>query len=282
MTRSDEYFYSLFKAWPDVFKDFANLEIKGDLNFDALSVKKISADLDGFFSSSHPETPNYVVEFHGYWKKGCDVYYQTLLKVGLIGNRMPEKPVHALIVFTHKHFDSKTQPWHEFARLNRAGFHVLYLEDVLETLGRTKPDHPLNYVFTPFLADNQSLKVEVVASYRKLKQVQLPKKVKTALEEIFVGWMMERFKMETKKEAYQMLAEMTPIEETGIYKEILGEGVEIGRKEGRQEGRKEGRQEGRKEGRQEGFEKGIQVLKSAYETGVITKEVCDTLVAQFK
>ncbi len=102
----------------------------------------------------------------------------------------------------------------------------------------------------------------MVASYRKLKQVQLPKKVKTALEEIFVGWMMERFKMDTKKEAYQMLAEMTPIEETGIYKEILGEGVEIGRKEG--------------------FEKGIQVLKSAYETGVITKEVYDTLAAQFK
>ena len=58
------------------------------------------------------------------------------------------------------------------------------------------------------------------------------------------------------KEVAKMFVELTPLEKTRSYKEL----VAIGKKEGRKEGKKEGKEEGIKEGIKEGKEEGAKRL----------------------
>jgi len=53
---------------------------------------------------------------------------------------------------------------------------------------------------------------------------------------------MARFKALSLEEILKMLGELTPLEETRAYKELVAKGEAIGRQEGHQEGREEGRQ----------------------------------------
>jgi predicted transposase YdaD len=55
--------------------------------------------------------------------------------------------------------------------------------------------------------------------------------------EVFQSWLMARFKTLSLEEILKMLGELTPLEETRAYKELVAKGEAIGRQEGRQEGR---------------------------------------------
>ncbi len=52
---------------------------------------------------------------------------------------------------------------------------------------------------------------------------------------------MARFKSLSQKEILKMVVELTPLEETRSYKELVAKGIAIGRQEGRQKGCQEGR-----------------------------------------
>jgi len=270
MVRSDAHFYSLFSACPNLFKDLANLETEEDLTFDAVVIKELEVRLDGFFRTSDPESPNYVVEFHGYRKKGNNVYYQLLSKLGLIGNKIPDEPVAGVILFTHKKYDPKTWPWFDFSQLKHAGFRVLYLEDVLKALTERQPDHPLIPTFTPFLASDEQFQSEVYASFQKLKQLSLPEKEKSAIEDVFFSWIMERSGLASKEEVLQMLAELTPMEETPVYQHIKSLGIQ------------EGMEKGVERGFQNGIMLSIQLLTDLLKDGKITNDGYLTSIAPLK
>ena len=67
------------------------------------------------------------------------------------------------------------------------------------------------------------------------------------LLDVFMSWMVERYKGRTYEEILKMLHVLTPLEETRAYQQLVGIGIEKGKQEGREEGREKGREEGREE-----------------------------------
>jgi hypothetical protein len=51
----------------------------------------------------------------------------------------------------------------------------------------------------------------------------------TVLLDVFMSWMMERYKGQTYEEVLRMLQVLTPLEETRAYKELVGKGERLGR-----------------------------------------------------
>ena len=75
------------------------------------------------------------------------------------------------------------------------------------------------------------------------------------LLDVFMSWMVERYKGRTYEEILKMLHVLTPLEETRAYQQLVGIGIEKGKQEGREEGREKGREEGREEGEKLGRQK---------------------------
>jgi len=65
-------------------------------------------------------------------------------------------------------------------------------------------------------------------------------------ESVFSRWMQERFKNLSYEEVIKMFVELTPLENTRSYKELVAIGEKKGEKKGRKEGEKTGRKEGEK------------------------------------
>jgi predicted transposase YdaD len=87
------------------------------------------------------------------------------------------------------------------------------------------------------------------AAWRRLESLTEPGS--KVLLDVFLSWLMERYKGQTFEEIMGMLQVLTPLEETVAYQQLVGIGLEKGQKEGKQEGRKEGKEEGKRAGRQE-------------------------------
>ena len=84
-------------------------------------------------------------------------------------------------------------------------------------------------------------------AWRRLENLREPGA--PALLDVFLSWLMERHKGKTYAEILAMLHVLTPLEETRAYRELVGIGIEKGKKESLKEGLKEGKEEGEKLGR---------------------------------
>ena len=115
----------------------------------------------------------------------------------------------------------------------------VYLDAVLAQVREREPDHPLLAVFLPLLADERELAERAPAAWRRLEGWTQPGS--KVLLDVFLSWLMERYKGQTFQEIMGMLQVLTPLEETRAYQQLVGIGIEKGKKEGKKEGRKEGR-----------------------------------------
>jgi len=79
----------------------------------------------------------------------------------------------------------------------------------------------------------------------------MPDPVKESLESVFSRWMQERFKNLSYEEVIKMFVELTPLENTRSYKELVAIGEKKGEKKGEKIGEKKGEKKGKKEGKKE-------------------------------
>jgi len=86
------------------------------------------------------------------------------------------------------------------------------------------------------------LRARAPAVYSQLQTANVAPQARQYCLEVFQSWLMARFKALSLEEILKMLGELTPLEETRAYKELVAKGEAIGRQEGHQEGREEGRQ----------------------------------------
>jgi len=91
--------------------------------------------------------------------------------------------------------------------------------------------NPLVAAFKPYREENnQVLEKNARKWYRNITESPLPDTVKNNFEMVFTSWMQERFVNLSYEEVLKMFVELTPLEETRSYKEL----VAIGKKEGMQ------------------------------------------------
>ena len=184
--------------------------------------------MDGLLEPESQELPAYVVEFQMQKDKTESICHRVIMEMAAMGIQNPDRVYYGILIFANASIDPKTLPWQMMVEANVPVLRVFYLDEMLKELGRKDPNHPMLAVFQPYLEEDQDQLVKKSAGwYDSIKQSKLDEETKEKLSEIFINWLMIRFKDLPSKEVMKMLTLTTPLEETRSYKEL----VAIGRKE---------------------------------------------------
>ena len=243
--KTDKELYKLFSRMPALLFEIADIKAPDTYKMVSITLKEFERRADGFLQPLSIKSPVYFVEFHGYWDD--TIYHRMVMEMAAFGAENPKREVRGILFFTHKYFDTKTLPWHTMTESDRNVFKVVYLNDFLDELENADPDHPLVSTFKPYrIEDTDQLQNESKQWYQNIKQSSYSEPEKEAMESVFIRWMQERFANKSYEEVTKMFVELTPLEETRSYKELVSLGEKKGRKEGIKEGRKEGKKEATK------------------------------------
>ena len=236
--KTDTQIYTLLGADPEfLYRLTDGIQICGPYLFEALDVKGLQRRTDGVLMPQHEDEGIWIIEFQA--QSDPLIYHRLVHEIGLVGERHPTRCVRGFILFADAKLDPATEPWHSLmARDADAPVRCAYLPDILRRLAQEDPEHPLLGVFLPYLEnDLEHLRTRVPAAYSQLKTAAIPPQARQYCLDVFQSWLMARFKALGLPEILQMLGELTPLEETRAYKELVAKGEMIGRQEGRQEGR---------------------------------------------
>ena len=240
--KTDKELYKLFAACPELLFEAANYDPGDTYKMVSITLKEFERRSDGFLEPQSKDSPVYFAEFQAYWDK--TIYHRLALEMAAFGVENPDRDIRGILVFTDENLDKKTSPWYELTKSKKNVFHVVYLKKYLNDLEKKDPNNPLVSAFKPYReANKQILKKNAKKWYKNINESSLPDQVKVNFEMIFTRWMQERFKNLSYEEVLKMFVELSPLEETRSYKEL----VAIGKKEGKKEGKREGKKEGAKE-----------------------------------
>lgn len=187
--------------------------------------------------------PVYILEIQT--QHSGDVYDRLVLELVLYRKLHPNCTVHGLVLFIERSGDEPESPWQHYLGTGPLLLKPVYLDELLERAQLEQPDHPLLATFLPLVANEQELEKRAQSAWQQLTVRIEPDAV--ALMDVFMSWLLERYKHQSYEEVMKMLHfPTTPLEETRAYKELVAIGMERGRKEGVEWGRKEGYQAGRR------------------------------------
>ena len=232
---TDKHIYLLLGADPEFMGLLTDgLRIAGPYDFEAIDVKAPERRIDGVVLPEQPEEPIWAIEVQA--QRDPAIYHRLLIDMGLVGERHLGREVRGLLLFISPAQDPKTEPWHSaIVRDPQLPIRRVYLIDVLKRLERTQPDHPLLATFLPYLIDDrEQLREQAPLAYRHIQQAPLPDTARRRCLEVFQSWLLARFDDLTLKEIFVMLGELTPLEQTRAYREIVEENKPLWLDEGRQ------------------------------------------------
>ncbi|AUB80740.1 DUF2887 domain-containing protein [Candidatus Thiodictyon syntrophicum] len=232
--KTDKQIYTLLGADPDFLRVLTDgIAVRGPYLFEALDVKGLERRTDGVLIPRAQDEDIWVMEFQA--QSDPLIYHRLLLEMALVGERHPQRVVRGFVLFAEAALDPCTEPWHGLmTRDHQPPLRRAYLPEVLKRLAREVPDHPLLGVFLPYLeADLERLRRQAPTVYRQLQATALPEASRRHCVAVFQSWLMARFKSLSLEEILKMLGELTPLEETRAYKELVAKGVTIGHQEGR-------------------------------------------------
>ncbi len=233
--KTDKQIYTLLSADSDFLRLLTGgIAVHGAYQFEALSVKGLERHTDGVLIPRAITEGIWVIEFQA--QHDPVIYHRLLSEMALVGERHPTREVRGCLLFADAALDPRTEPWHGLmGRDAAAPLRRAYLPEVLERLAREVPDHPLLGVFLPYLeADLERLRTQAPPVYRRLQAANLPEATRRHCVDVFQAWLMARFKALSLEEILNMLGELTPLEETRAYKELVAKGQMMGVVRGRQ------------------------------------------------
>ena len=233
--KTDKELYKLFSSCPELLFEAANYKPCDTYEMVSITLKEFERRSDGFLQPTSERSPVYFVEFQARWDN--TIYHRLIMEMAAYGVENPTRDIRGILVFTHRNIDKKTLPWNELTHSKKELFKVIYLESYLDDLEKKDPNNPLVSTFKPYRIKNkQTLKKSARKWYRNIQNSKLPEPVKDSFESVFIRWMQERFETLSYKEVTKMFVELTPLEKTRSYKEL----VAIGKREGKREGEREG------------------------------------------
>jgi len=236
---TDKPIYLLLGADPEFLRLLTDgLSIVGPYHLEAVDVKKLERRIDGVILPADTEQPIWTIEVQAQYDKL--IYHRLLIGMGLLGERHPQREIRGLLLFISSAQDPKTEPWHSCLEQTIARFPIkrVYLTDVLNRLEKSDPDHPLLATFLPYrLDDSEQLREQAPLAYRRIQHAPLTDPARRHCLDVFQSWLLARFDDLTLEEILIMLGELTPLEKTRAYREIVEKNQPIWFAEGREEGR---------------------------------------------
>lgn len=235
---TDKHLYLLLGAAPEFLRLLTGLRIAGPYRFEALDVKALERRIDGVVFPEDEAAPIWAIEIQA--QRDPAIYHRLLIDLGLLGERHPERTVCGLLLFVSPAQDPKTAPWDDCIKqaASVCPLRRVYLSELLRELEQTDHTHPLLATFLPYLIEDRArLRERVPLAYRRLQQAPLPDSARWHCLEVFQSWLLARFDDLTLEEILVMLGELTPLEQTRAYREIVEKNRPVWREEGRREGR---------------------------------------------
>ena len=233
--KTDKQIYLLLAAHPDAFRLLTGgIELPGPYRGRSVVFKELERRADHVFEPESGKGPAYLIEIQA--QPGGNVYDRLVLELVLYRKAHPGQTVYGLVIFLDASCDEPDSPW--VGSLGTGPLlRPVYLDAVLAQVREREPDHPLLAVFLPLLADERELAERAPAAWRRLEGLTEPGS--KVLLDVFLSWLMERHKGRNFEEIMGMLQVLTPLEETRAYQQLVGIGIEKGKKEGQKEGRQE-------------------------------------------
>ncbi|MBK1642469.1 hypothetical protein CKO12_11385 [Chromatium okenii] len=245
--KTDKHIHTLLTSSPEAFRFLTGgLELIGNYQDRSIVFKELERRADHVFEPDNGIGPVYILEIQT--RHSGDVYDRLVLELVLYRKLHPNCTVHGLVLFIERSGDEPESPWQAHLGISPLLLKSVYLDEVIERARCEQPNHPLLATFLPLVANNRELAQQAPAAWQQLTARTEPDA--TALMDVFISWLMERYKHQSYEEVMTMLHISTPLEETRAYQQLVGIGMEKGLAEGRIEGHQEGRFEGRIEGRQ--------------------------------
>jgi predicted transposase YdaD len=227
--KTDKELYRIFEVAPEWVFELAGLPSPGKSTLRSVTIKALERRADGVIVPEAPDQPLTIVEFQ--FQTDDTIYRRTVVEMAAVQDAFPGRVVQGIIFFGYDNLDPQTAPWTQVVR-------SFVLPDVLQEWERKEPKHPLVAVFKPLLAESdEALKRQAAGYFRSITHSSLSPACKRNLEEVFVSWLVQRFKDKTKKEIETMLlGELPELDETVAGKELIRIGEQRGEKRGLEKG----------------------------------------------
>ena len=236
--KTDEPIYTLLSTGAEAFRVLTGgLRLTGPYQFRSVTFKALERRADGVFEPQAGAAPTHVVEFQAQRVPG--VWYNLMVKVGLLGEQHPRTDVRGILIFLHEQ-DDPGRP----AGLARPDgpFHAVHLNRFLPQRLAQEPDNPYVAALAPLVIErDEELKTQAPKLWRTVQSAPIAEPVRDKLAEILAFWLFERFRHQPAEEIWSMLRQLTPLEETRAYRDIFAKGKAEGAIEGEAKGKAEGK-----------------------------------------
>ena len=247
MPKTDTPFLLIFQNNTELFTELAEIQTNLPYKLHSEEFKELKRTADGCFDCEEAKIA-YITEFQA--QKDDTIYERLELERIQYSLSHRTKDVHSILIFLKRSLDPKTEPWFKLASHGNPYFKVIYLDEALEMIAKTNPDHPLVQVFKVcFVKDDAQLIQEAPRIHQKLRNDKLPGR--DVLLKVFEFWMLDRFQELNREGLQKMLGILENVKKSVAYQEIY--------------------QEGREEGRKENLKKAIAVFQRLLDQGKITK-----------
>jgi len=254
--KTDKQTFRIFQAYPPWVFELTGLPSPGKSTFLSIGLKALERRADGVIMPDDPAQAITVVEFQ--FQMDAGVYTRIAAEMALLQEANAWRDIQGVIIFQDRSVDPKTSPWNRW-------IHVFYLNDLLAQLEQRNPHHPLVAVFKPLVVEDEVTLAEMAKEYyRDINTSSLDESSRTAMADVFLNWLLQRFKQMTRKEIEMLIiSELPDLEDTTAGKELIRIGEKRGEKRGEQRGKKEGKKEGKQLGKQEGVVEAILIFLQA-------------------
>jgi predicted transposase YdaD len=245
--KTDKQFYRLFNACPQLAYELAGLPDPGPCRVQSENFKEIARTADLVLDPKNKKHPSCILEVQ--FQPDEHIYTRTAIEMALAQRSRRNQAITGIILFRHRKIDPATRPWNQIIK-------AVYLDEELEKLRKTNPEHVLLDLLAPIYLDKQSeLEAKAHIHYHRLRQRPLPELVRQNFIDIFESWIIHRLKTQDPKLLAMTLHLPPPdfdVKDTPLGRAFYEAGHEAGHEAGRKEGREKGREEGREKGREEG------------------------------
>ena len=228
--RSDKEFFKLFQAYPDLLKLLASTPEDAVYTFRSEVFKEVERRIDGYFQPENPDHPHFILEV----QVAPDVTIYTRLVMEMAMAFMKHQPkgttqekvpdIRALLLFFQESSDPKTEPWCSFVRACPDVIQIVYLDQIVRQLGENESTHPVWATFQPLFAkDDLTLIHRLPDCHQAILDAKMPAQARKVLQDVFMSWLLQRFKNKTHEEIKAMFipSDPTPIQDSILYKSLL-------------------------------------------------------------
>jgi len=234
---TDKHVYEVFAAFPEWVFLLIKRKQNGTYRFVSVTIKAIQRSADGVLFPDLFDEPILVLEYQMYPDE--KIYGRIVIEMAIIQQENPGREVQGLVIFGSRDLDPRTDPWSKVVS-------AYYLDEMLSELAETSPDHPLVALFQPLVEKNTDLLRQNAKNYyTQIEAYATENSSKNKLKDVFLDWLIQRFKDLGKKEIEQMLLGKLPdLRETQAGKDLIAIGLEQGIEQGIGQGIEQGIEQG--------------------------------------